>query len=54
MGERAEDTFLVTGNILNEPRRLIQLETELIKALRISCETVEESPDESSMQRNAG
>ena len=54
MGERAEDTFLVTGNILNEPRRLIQLETELIKALRISCKTVEESPDESSMQRNAG
>ena len=43
MGERAEDTFLVTGNILNEPRRLIQLETELIKALRISCETVEET-----------
>jgi [protein-PII] uridylyltransferase len=54
MGERAEDTFLVTGSILNEPRRLIQMETELIKALRISCETVEESPDESSMQRKAG
>ena len=43
MGERAEDTFLVTGNILNESRTLIQLETELIKALQISCETAEET-----------
>ena len=35
MGERAEDTFLITGNILHEQRDLIYLETELLKTLRI-------------------
>jgi [protein-PII] uridylyltransferase len=38
LGGRAEDTFLVTGNVLNESRTLIQLETKLIKALETSCE----------------
>lgn len=35
MGERAEDTFLITGHILHEQRDLIYLETELLKTLRI-------------------
>ncbi|MBA4143057.1 MAG: [protein-PII] uridylyltransferase [Nitrosospira sp.] len=38
LGERAEDTFLVTGNILNKSRTLIHLETELIKVLQTSFE----------------
>ena len=35
MGERAEDTFLITGNILHGQRDLIYLETELLRTLRI-------------------
>ncbi|WP_084226694.1 [protein-PII] uridylyltransferase [Nitrosospira sp. NpAV] len=34
LGERAEDTFLITGEILNETRTLIHLETMLLEALR--------------------
>ncbi|MDQ3186282.1 MAG: [protein-PII] uridylyltransferase, partial [Pseudomonadota bacterium] len=36
LGERAEDTFLVTGKILNETRTVIHLETELLSALQTS------------------
>ena len=34
LGERAEDTFLIAGKILNETRTLIRLETELLKVLQ--------------------
>ena len=43
LGERAEDTFLVTGKILSEAKTLIQLETKLVKALQTSRETLGES-----------
>lgn len=43
LGERAEDTFLVTGKILNETRTLIHLETELLKILQTSGETIRQS-----------
>ena len=43
LGERAEDTFLVTGKILSEAKTLIQLETKLVKALQTSRETPGES-----------
>lgn len=36
LGERAEDTFLVTGEVLKQTRTLIHLETELLNALQIS------------------
>ena len=35
LGERVEDVFLVDGPVLNNPRSQIQLETELLEALRI-------------------
>lgn len=38
LGERAEDTFLITGAILNETRTVIRLETRLLEALRTSSE----------------
>ncbi|PTR15449.1 UTP--GlnB (protein PII) uridylyltransferase GlnD [Nitrosospira sp. Nsp2] len=38
LGERAEDTFLVTGDALQKSRTLLRLETELVKALQTSCE----------------
>lgn len=34
LGERAEDTFLISGKILNEARTLIRMETELLQALQ--------------------
>lgn len=34
LGERAEDTFLVTGDALSEPKTVIQLETRLIDMLQ--------------------
>ncbi len=40
LGERAEDTFLVTGDALKESRTLLRLETELIEALQTSSEAV--------------
>ena len=40
LGERAEDTFLVTGNALKKARTLLHLETELIKTVQTSCEPV--------------
>ena len=35
LGERVEDVFLVDGASLNNPRVLVQLETELLDALAI-------------------
>ncbi len=35
LGERAEDVFLVDGPVLNNARSQIQLETELLEALRV-------------------
>jgi [protein-PII] uridylyltransferase len=43
LGDRAEDTFLVTGEILSKAKTLIYLETELIKTLQTSDETAGES-----------
>jgi [protein-PII] uridylyltransferase len=42
LGDRAEDTFLVTGEILSQAKTLIHLETKLIKALQTSNEAVGE------------
>lgn len=36
LGERAEDTFLITGSILSDSRSVIQLEANLIKVLHTS------------------
>jgi [protein-PII] uridylyltransferase len=36
LGERAEDTFLITGSVLNNTRSLVHLETTLLKALQTS------------------
>ncbi|MCA1855453.1 [protein-PII] uridylyltransferase [Massilia oculi] len=36
LGERVEDVFLVDGATLNNPRTQVQLETELLDALKIS------------------
>jgi [protein-PII] uridylyltransferase len=35
LGERAEDTFLITGSALNDTRSLVHLETRLLKALQL-------------------
>ncbi|HZW14326.1 MAG TPA: [protein-PII] uridylyltransferase [Noviherbaspirillum sp.] len=35
LGERVEDVFLVDGPVLNNPRSQIQLETDLLEALRV-------------------
>lgn len=35
LGERVEDVFLVDGPVLSNPRRQIQLETDLLEALRV-------------------
>ncbi|SFH13288.1 UTP--GlnB (protein PII) uridylyltransferase, GlnD [Nitrosospira sp. Nsp14] len=40
LGERAEDTFLVTGDALKKSRTLLHLETELVEALQTSSEAV--------------
>ena len=45
LGERAEDTFLVTGNILDQTRTLIHLETELLNALQTSGEPTHAKPE---------
>jgi [protein-PII] uridylyltransferase len=34
LGERAEDTFLITGSVLNDTRSLVHLETKLLKTLQ--------------------
>ena len=38
MGERAEDTFLITGKILNETKTLIKLEAKLLSILQATDE----------------
>ncbi|GAB3551032.1 [protein-PII] uridylyltransferase [Noviherbaspirillum agri] len=35
LGERVEDVFIVDGAVLNNPRSQIQLETDLLEALRV-------------------
>ena len=35
LGERVEDVFIVDGPVLNNPRSQIQLETDLLEALRV-------------------
>jgi len=44
LGERAEDTFLITGNVLSEERTLIHLETELLKVLQTENEVAKIKP----------
>ena len=34
LGERAEDTFLITGSVLNDTRSLVHVETKLLKTLQ--------------------
>jgi [protein-PII] uridylyltransferase len=34
LGERAEDSFLISGEVLNEPRDVVRLETELVQELQ--------------------
>ena len=34
LGERAEDTFLISGNVLENPKTLIRVEAELLSALQ--------------------
>jgi [protein-PII] uridylyltransferase len=34
LGERAEDVFLVSGEALAKPKTVLQLETDLLKALQ--------------------
>ncbi len=34
LGERAEDTFLISGDALNETRNVVRLETELVQELQ--------------------
>ncbi len=46
MGERAEDTFLITGRILNEAKTLIHLETELLKVLQAANEITKVKSEE--------
>jgi [protein-PII] uridylyltransferase len=38
MGERAEDTFLITGKVLNETKTLIKLEAKLLSILQTTDE----------------
>ena len=45
LGERAEDTFLITGKMLHETRTLIHLETTLLEALQTSGGTTHAIPD---------
>jgi len=35
LGDRAEDVFLVTGEALSNPKKVLQLEQELLKELQI-------------------
>jgi len=35
LGERVEDVFVIDGPVLNHPRNQIQLETDLLQALRV-------------------
>jgi [protein-PII] uridylyltransferase len=44
MGDRAEDTFLVTGQFLSDAKTLIRLETKLVKAVETSHVSAGDSP----------
>ena len=35
LGARAEDTFLITGDALNDPKKVVRMENELIETLKI-------------------
>ena len=35
LGSRAEDTFLITGDALNDPKKVVQMESDLIATLKI-------------------
>ena len=35
LGSRAEDTFLITGDVLNDPKKVVQMESDLIATLKI-------------------
>jgi [protein-PII] uridylyltransferase len=52
LGERAEDTFLITGSILSDSRSVIQLEANLIKVLHTSPqpEASEKAPEKPSAE----
>ncbi|SEA17957.1 [protein-PII] uridylyltransferase [Nitrosospira multiformis] len=52
LGERAEDTFLVTGSILSNSRSVIQLEANLIKVLHTSPQP--ETPGKAPGKPSAG
>jgi len=34
LGERAEDVFVIDGEVLSDPRAVVALESELVDALR--------------------
>ena len=34
LGSRAEDTFLITGEALNDPKTVVRFESELLEQLR--------------------
>ncbi|MDE2366174.1 MAG: [protein-PII] uridylyltransferase [Betaproteobacteria bacterium] len=50
LGERAEDTFLITGNVLSDARMLIHLETRLVSALQTSNGTAGEPLKETTVE----
>jgi [protein-PII] uridylyltransferase len=35
LGSRAEDTFLITGDVLSDPKKIVRMENELIETLKI-------------------
>ena len=35
LGSRAEDTFLITGKALSDPKAVVRMESELIATLKI-------------------
>ncbi len=35
LGERVEDTFLLTGNVLNQDAQVLRIERELLERLQV-------------------
>jgi len=35
LGERAEDVFLLSGDVLNDPKAVVRLEADLLEALSV-------------------
>jgi [protein-PII] uridylyltransferase len=35
LGERAEDVFLLSGDVLNNPKAVVRLEADLLEALAL-------------------